>query len=263
MQHTIVKTSPFLITITIKESGKEFEKALKQTIAQWKEDAGIKGWRNGSDIPDEILFKHYSIDAIREDAMEQFIDKLYRKVLSKEEFVPVSAAEVKEMKSIAPFEVDLSVEVLPEAVIDEKKMKKIKLKKTPIAVTPEEVDAAIAQIETRFTTYEAATEGAEIELGDRVLLDTQGFEEKGGKEIVETKVDAFPLLIGSKTFIPGFEEKLIGTKVGQVAEFDITFPKDYHAKEFQGRKVFFVTTIFQIEKAKKPEWTEEFIAQIR
>ena len=99
--------------------------------------------------------------------------------------------------------------------------------------------------------------------GDRVTIDTQGFDKQGGTAIPETKVAAFPLVIGSGSFIPGFEEKMLGKKVGEVVEFDITFPVDYHSEEFKSRKVFFMTTIFKIEKAHKPEWTPEFIEKLR
>lgn len=76
-------------------------------------------------------------------------------------------------------------------------------------------------------------------------------------------MQAFPLVIGSGQFIPGFEEKLIGHKAGEVVEFEITFPKDYHSEAFKNRKVFFVTTIFRIEKPHRPEWTPEFIEKLR
>ena len=262
MQHTINQTNPYLVEITIKESGKEYEKIFAQTLAEWKKNGKVKGFRQGVDIPNEIFFQHYNIETINQDAAGNLVDKLYRKVLSKETLIPVAPADIKEIKSLQPFEVIIEVEVLPTIALDEKKIGKIKLKKTPTDVTDAEVNEAIKQIETKFTTYTVDAD-ATIEAGDRVMVDTLGYEKKDGKELSETKVDAFPLVIGSNTFIPGFEDKLIGAKANSTVEFEITFPKDYHATDFQGKKVFFVTKISDVEKAKKPEFNEEFIEGLR
>ena len=197
---------------------------------------------------------------------------LYALTAQKEGIVPVSAGAVKSIVSECPLEVVLDVEVLPEAIIDEKKMKKIKIKKTETKTEEDEVTSTIAEIEKRFTHYHDAgghsedgfdASSAVVEKGDRVTIDTQGFDKQGGTAIPETKVAAFPLVIGSGSFIPGFEEKMLGKKVGEVVEFDITFPADYHSVEFKNRKVFFMTTIFKIEKAHTPEWTPEFIEKLR
>lgn len=95
-----------------------------------------------------------------------------------------------------------------------------------------------------------------------LLLILKALNHKGAS-IEETHVKSFPLVIGSGQFIPGFEEKLIGHKAGEVVEFDITFPADYHSEKFKGKKVFFMTTIFQVEKPHTPEWTPEFIEKLR
>ncbi len=99
--------------------------------------------------------------------------------------------------------------------------------------------------------------------GDRVTLSTQGYDKKGGDAIPETRVMDFPLVIGSNQFIPGFEAKLVGHSTGEEIVFDITFPTDYHSEAFKGRKVHFVSTLSLVEKAHTPEWTPEFIEQLR
>ncbi|MDD2917254.1 MAG: trigger factor, partial [Candidatus Gracilibacteria bacterium] len=246
--------------------------ARTEAIENIRNNASIKGFRKGAHIPEEVIVKEYGEEMIRERAVNTLLDKIYHKALQKEGIVPVSAGAVKSIVSESPLEVVLDVEVLPEAVIDEKKMKKISLKKTEVAVEEDEVTSTIAEIEKRFTHFHDAGAHSEdgfdasavaIEKGDRVTIDTQGFDKQGGTAIPETKVAAFPLVIGSGSFIPGFEEKMLGKKVGEVVEFDITFPADYHSEEFKSRKVFFMTTIFRIEKAHKPEWTPEFIEKLR
>ncbi|EKD29797.1 MAG: Trigger factor [uncultured bacterium (gcode 4)] len=272
MQTSSKKVSAYMVELTIKENTKEVEKAREEAIELIRKNANIKGFRKGAHIPEDVIIKEYGEEMIRERAVNMLLDKIYQKALQKEGIVPVSAGAVKEVKSESPLEVVLEVEILPTAVIDEKKMKKIKVKKTVVKVEEDEVTSTIAEIEKRFTHFHDAgaesTDGFDasavaIEKGDRVTIDTQGFEKKDGAAIPETKVSAFPLVIGSGSFIPGFEDKMIGKKVGEIAEFDITFPADYHAPEFKNRKVFFMTTIFRIEKAHKPTWDEDFIEKLR
>lgn len=272
MQSSSKKLNAYTVELTIKENAKEFEKARAETIENIRNNATIKGFRKGAHIPEEVIVKEYGEDMIRERTVNTLLDKIYHKALQKEGIIPVSAGSVKSVVSESPLEVVLEVEILPEAIIDEKKMKKIKIKKTEVKTEEDEVTSTIAEIEKRFTHFHDAGAHSEdgfdastvvIEKGDRVTIDTQGFDKQGGKEIPETKVDAFPLVIGSGSFIPGFEDKMLGKKVGEVVEFDITFPADYHSEEFKNRKVFFMTTIFRIEKAHGPEWTPEFIEKLR
>lgn len=272
MQTSSKKLNAYTVELTIKESGKEFDKARTETIDAIRNNASIKGFRKGAHIPEEVIVKEYGEEMIRERAVNTLMDKIYAKALQKEGIVPVSAGAIKSVVSESPLEVILDVEVLPEAIIDENKMKQISLKKTPVAVEEDEVTSTISEIEKRFTHFHDAGGHSEdgfdasavaIEKGDRVTIDTQGFDKQGGTAIPETKVAAFPLVIGSGSFIPGFEEKMLGKKVGEVVEFDITFPDDYHSEEFKSRKVFFMTTIFRIEKAHGPEWTPEFIEKLR
>lgn len=262
MQSIVKKLTSNTVEITIKETGKTFEKYYQKTLTELKKNISLKGFRKGS-APDEVIIKEYGAKLIEAEAIQGFMDDNYQKVLLKEKLIPTGPAAIKEIKSTNPIELILEVEILPEVTVDEKKLARIKLKKTVPTVTVEEVQAEIDRIEKKFTKFQDAAEGALIENGDKVTLDTHGLDKKGGEIIPETRVNAFPLVIGSGSFIPGFEEKLIGAKVGEVIEFDITFPADYHAEAFKKRKVYFITTIFKIEKAVKPEWTPEFIEQLR
>lgn len=260
------------VELTITDSAKEFEKARKAVISDISKNVQIKGFRKGADIPEDILVKEVGAAAIDERAVNHYINANYHDMLAEAKIVPVSAGTVTDIVSLSPLSIKIEVEVLPTVTLDAKKMEKISIKKTVVDITDDEVEAGIKDIERRFTHFhDAGEEGkdgfkadsAVIENGDRVTLDTQGFEKQGGKEIPETKVQAFPLVIGSGQFIPGFEEKLVGHKVGDVVEFEITFPADYHSEEFKNRKVFFMTTIFKLEKPHTPAWDEAFIEKLR
>ncbi len=271
MQITSQKTNAHTVEVIVKDSAKAFEKAREEAIAEIAESVSFKGFRKGN-VPKDVVIREYGEVRVTERAVNSYLDKHYHKILEKTGAIPVAPGNVKNIKSVEPLEIVLELEILPEAKIDEKKMAKVSVEKTLVDATEADAEKAFLEIEKRFTHYhDAGTHGDDgfdasktvIEKGDRVTLDTQGFEKQGGAEIPETKVKAFPLVVGSGQFIPGFEDNLVGRKVGEVVEFEITFPKDYHADAFKGRKVFFVTTVFRLEKPHKPEWTEEFIERLR
>lgn len=264
MQTSLTKTNAHTVELTIKDSTKEFEKAKANAIEHLKEHANLKGFRKGGHIPDDLIVKQFGEAAITEHAVDDYVNSVYRKALLKENIIPVGSGEITKVVSLSPIEIVIVVEVLPDAIVDEKKLSKINVKKTLASVDEADVDMAINQIETRFTKFEKTENlDATIENGDRVVIEANGFTAKDGEAIPETRVQSFPLVIGSKAFIPGFEEQLVGHKVGEVVEFDITFPDTYHAEEFKNRNVYFVVTVFGLEKATKPEWTEAFIEGLR
>ncbi len=263
MQTTIKKLSSNTIELTIKESSAEFEKCRSKVIEELRQHADIKWFRKWSLIPADIIEKHYWNEIIEERAINILINDVYNKTLKKEKIIPTWHAHLKELKSTKPFEVILEIEVLPDVEIDENKMKKIKLKKTWVKVEKDEVEKELELIEKRFTTYKIDEEAKIIESWDKVTIDTLWFECKWWAELPETKVVAFPLVIWSNTFIPGFEDKLIWAKLWEAVEFEITFPADYHSDKFKSKCVFFMTTIVKIEKSVKPTWTEEFIEGLR
>ncbi len=271
MQTTVTKKSPFLLSIEVKESGAEFEKAQKLAIEDFRKNGKINGFKPGT-APDNVIIKQFGQSAIDQHAVDIIIDKIYPKILKKENIIPVAPGNITELKSTNPLEFVIEVEIFPEVTIDEKKLDAIKVKKTNFKVMKKEIDEEIEAIKRRFTHYHEAgvhaDDGADtshtaIENGDRATVTAQGYDKKGGDAIPETAVPSYPLVIGSGNFIPGFEEKLIGAKAGDEVAFDITFPVDYHSEEFKGRKVHFVVNVEKVEKPHAPEFTEDFIEKLR
>jgi trigger factor len=272
MQSTVTRKNSYTLSVTIKESGAELEKAKKHVIETIREKGKVKGFKQGSNIPDHVIIREYGEVAIEQQALDHLVEKLYPKVLKKENIIPVAPGNITELKSKDPIELTIEIEVFPEITIDEKKLAKIKVARTSVVVEESEIDAEIDAVKARFTHFHGAGEhtddGADtshtaIEKGDRVTITAQGYDKKGGEAIQETYVPSYPLVIGSGSFIPGFEEELIGAKVGDEVGFNITFPKDYHSDDFKGRKVHFVANIEKLEKPHTPEFTEDFIEKLR
>lgn len=204
MKTTLKKLPKCLYEVTIEDSATEYEKCRKKAITDLSKRVQIKGFRKGAEIPEAMIVKEVGAAAIADEALDQYLKKNYPKVLEETKIVPVAPGSVTKIESLDPLVIVLQIETLPEVKVDEKKMDKIKLKKTEVSIDPTEVDETIKEIERRFTHFHDAgsksedgfdTGNVQIESGDRVTLDTQGFEKQGGEAIPETKVQAFPLVI--------------------------------------------------------------------
>ena len=250
-----------VVELIIEVDTKNVAKYRKQAVAYLTKNADIQGFRKGH-VSEAVVVKHYGEDYIAQMTVDFAIDKVYKEALKKENLLPVAQGEIKEVISQNPMKIRMAVEVFPTIEIDDK-YKKISLKKKVVTVEAKEVKAALDDIQKRFTTFAENTDKkAKVEQGDRVTITTQGFDDKG-KELANTNMQAYPLVIGSKMMVPGFEEGLIGTKIGDNLDLPINFPKDYHNSEFAGLKTTFKVAIDKLEKFETPEFTPKFIKDLR
>lgn len=250
------------ISLTIEETAENIVKHRKGVISYLTKNADIKGFRKGANIPEAVIIKHFGDDHINSMVVEAAIDELFKKALREEKIIPVAQAEIKEVVSQSPLKFVVEVEVFPTVEIDEK-YKKVSIDKTPVAVSADEVKAALEDIQTRFTTFQKSEDPKyKAKIGDRVTIDTDGFDTKWVL-LEATSMKSYPLVLGSNMLVPGFEEKIVWASVWADLELDIPFPKDYHNAEFAGKKTVFKVKVLGIESSVKPEFTAEFIKQLR
>ena len=249
-----------VVELIVEADVKEVAKFRKQAIKFLSENTEIKGFRKWANIPENILVKQVGESRVNETIVNFAIDDLYRKALLESKVVPVAQGEIKEIISQNPLKIKIHVEVLPEVTIDEAKMKKIKLTRKKISVSAKEVTDALWDIEKKFTKFEETTKKAKM--GDRVTIDTDGYD-KSWKIMETTSMRAYPLVLGSGLLVPGFEEGIVWSKAWDEIELDITFPKDYHNADFAGLETKFKVKIIKVEASEKPEFTPEFIEQLR
>ncbi|MFK7780379.1 MAG: trigger factor [Candidatus Gracilibacteria bacterium] len=250
-----------IVELVVEENINGVVKYRKHALAHLEKNADIKGFRKGAKIPENILVRQYGDEYINKMVIDFAIDGIYRAALSKEKIMPVAQAEIKEILSESPLKFKIHIEVFPAIEIDSK-YKKIKLSKQKISVSAAEVKAAIEEIETKFTKFEEATDKkAKAKMGDRITIDTEGFE--NGKKLENTTMVEYPLVLGTNILVPGFEEQIVGAITGDDLELPVDFPKDYHNTGFAGKKTTFKVKVKKIEKAVKPEFTPEFIEQLR
>lgn len=250
-----------IVELTVEESVENVAKQRKKAIAYLTENAEVKGFRKGAKIPEEIIVRQFWEDHINRMTIDYSIDKMYRESLKKEKIMPVAQGEIKEIVSESPLIIKIHVEVFPTVEIDAK-YKKVSLTKEKVSVSAEEVKNALAEIETKFTKFEETTDKkVKLKMWDKATITTMGYENQ--KELENTNMVEYPLVLGSNILVPWFEEQLVWAKIGDELEFPIDFAADYHNADFANKKTTFKVTIHKIEKAVKPEFTEEFIEQLR
>lgn len=278
MQATSKIINAHTLEVTIKESAAEMEHYKKSAAKKIAEVRQFQGFRKGDEVPVDVIAREVGEDRLMSEALDEALQTLYPKALKKLEINPIDMGELTKVTSMSPLEVVLTVEIMPEIKLDFKKIEKIKVAVPEVSVTDEELEKEMDEIVARSTHFHTrgAHDGhhhdengdvpvvtdAAIADGDRVRVNALGYDKKGGKADDKMALNDFELTIGAKMMIPGFEEALIGAKEGDVVEFDITFPKDYHSEEFAGKNAFFSCTILTVEYPHKPEWNEEFIEQV-
>lgn len=263
MKSELKKLENSVVELTIEEDAKNIAKHRKNVIKDLEKNADIKGFRKGTKIPEALLVKHFGEQAISSMCIEKAIDEAYQAALRENSLLPMGQAKIMEVSSESPLVFKLEVEVYPEIEIKKADYEKVSIKKTSVRVTQKEIDSTVEDIQKRLTNYvKSEDESYEAQTGDKVFIDTEGFDLEGNF-LDSTKMENYPLMLGSNMLVPGFEEKLEGAKVGQELELDITFPADYHNANFAWKETKFKVKVNSIEKAEKPEITPEFTKAIR
>ena len=201
----------------------------------------------------------YGKEVFYEDAANALIPDAYEKALEEcsEEIVSSPKIEVVTIEAGAPFVFTAEVALKPEVKLG--KYKGVKVDKIDVSVTEEEIDAEINK-EREANSRTITVEDRPVKDGDETVIDFEGFVD--GVAFEGGKGENYPLTIGSGTFIPGFEEKLIGAQIGQEVEVDVTFPEDYHAQELKGKAAIFKCTVKEIKEKELPALDDEFASEV-
>lgn len=250
-----------IVELIVEESIDNIAKSKDKAIKHLQKNAEIKWFRKWASIPENVVVKHFWEEYINRMAIDFSIDHIYKDSIRKEWIIPVAQWEIKEIISENPLIIKIHIETLPTVEI-KNDYKKISLKKKEISVSDEEVTNSLNDIEKRFTKF-VKEDNIDYKalLWDRVSIDTEWYE--NGTLLDNTSMKNYPLVLGSNLLVPGFEEKIVWAKTWETLEFPVVFPKDYHNNDFAWKETTFKVTIKSIEKAVKPEFTPEFIEQLR
>jgi len=239
--------------ITIKIDGEIWANALDKAYKKASKKAKIDGFRPGK-APKSIFMKKYGVESLFLDASDYCIEDAYRKMLEDNKDLDIVAQPQVDIKSIDEkyIEYVFTLTLKPEVKLG--KYKELNAKKEKVTVKKEEIQEAIDKMREQYK--ENVVKEGTVENGDIAIIDFEGF--KDGIAFEGGKGENYSLTIGSNTFIPGFEEQLIGMKAGEEKDINVTFPEDYHAEELKGQPVVFKVKVNEVKEVKLPELDKDF-----
>ena len=244
--------------LTIEVPASEFEKALQSAYNKQKKSISVPGFRKGK-VPRQMVEKMYGPEIFYEDAANELIPTAYEEELKNCDLEIVSrpTVDIVQIKKGENFIFTAEVAVKPEVTLGE--YKGMEVDKTSTRVTQKEVEAKIKE-EAEKNARTVTVEGRPVQDGDEVILDFEGFVD--GEAFEGGKGENYPLTIGSGSFIPGFEEQLVGAEAEKEIEVKVTFPEEYHAEELKGKEAVFKCTVHEIKEKQIPEIDDEFAAEV-
>lgn len=244
-------------TLKITAPAAEVNAGYKKAVQKIADQANIPGFRKGK-APRAIIEMHYGKEAVKQEAFEIVANKAYSEALDQEKLIPVSDPKVEESTFEEGKDMELTIKVTlkPEPELGE--YKGLHVDKKEVEVTDEQVDAQIKDMMGRDAKMVVAEEGAVIEKGDFAIIDFAGTVD--GEPFSGGEGKGYPLEVGSNSFIPGFEDQLVGLSKGDSTDVEVTFPEDYFVKDLAGKEAVFKVNIQDVKRKELPELNDEYVA---
>lgn len=244
-------------TLKITAPAAEVNAGYKKAVQKIADQANIHGFRKGK-APRAIIEMHYGKEAVKQEAFEIVANKAYSEALDQEKLIPVSDPKVEESTFEEGKDMELTIKVTlkPEPELGE--YKGLHVEKKEVEVTDEQVDAQIKDMMGRDAKMVVAEEGAVIEKGDFAIIDFAGTVD--GEPFSGGEGKGYPLEVGSNSFIPGFEDQLVGLSKGDSTDVEVTFPEDYFVKDLAGKEAIFKVNIQDVKRKELPELNDEYVA---
>ena len=244
-------------TLKITAPAAEVNAGYKKAVQKIADQANIPGFRKGK-APRAIIEMHYGKEAVKQEAFEIVANKAYSEALDQEKLIPVSDPKVEESTFEEGKDMELTIKVTlkPEPELGE--YKGLHVEKKEVEVTDDQVDAQIKDMMGRDAKMVVAEEGAVIEKGDFAIIDFAGTVD--GEPFSGGEGKGYPLEVGSNSFIPGFEDQLVGLSKGDSTDVEVTFPEDYFVKDLAGKEAIFKVNIQDVKRKELPELNDEYVA---
>lgn len=244
-------------TVTVELTKTELEPAVNKAYLKYRKDIAIPGFRKGK-APRVVIEAAYGKHVFFEDAIEEMFPQIYQEAVMTQDMKPVGRPSVSDMNIADDDSVTLTIVTDLYPAVSLGQYKGIEVEKVNAEVKESEVDAEIdrmAQNVARISTVERPAKD-----GDTVVIDFEGFLNgvafKGGKG------ENHELVLGSGSFIPGFEEQVVGMSAGEEKDINVTFPENYHASELAGKEVTFKVKVHEVKETVLPEKDDEFVKDV-
>ena len=239
-----------------KVEGENWKNALDKSFLKNVKEAKVDGFRKGK-CPRDVFEKKYGVEALYNDAVDIVLPGLYTEVLKESALEPVVQPSI-DIKEINKDGVGIEFTIITAPVANVKKYTGLKVTREKVKVTDEEITEEINRLKDQYA--EIAVKEGKIESGDTAVIDFEGF--KDGVAFEGGKGENYPLEIGSNTFIPGFEDALIGLSTGDKKDIPLTFPENYPSEELKGAKVVFKVTVHEVKTRLIPELDKDFFTDL-
>ena len=258
MSLQVEKMEKNMAKLTIEVSAEDVEKAMQSAYQKAKGRISIPGFRKGK-APRKMIEQMYGKGVFLEDAVNALIPEHYSKALGECELEIVSQPKIDLVQTEPGKALIFTAEVAvkPEVTLGE--YKGVEVPKSEIEVTDEEVDAEVKK-EQEKNSRTINVEDRAAQLNDIVTIDFEGSVD--GVPFDGGQATEYPLTLGSNTFIPGFEDQLVGAKVGDDVDVKVTFPEEYQAKELAGKEAIFKCAVKKIEAKELPELDDDFAKDV-
>ena len=258
MSLQVEKLEKNMAKLTIEVSADDLEKALQSAYKKQKNKINLPGFRKGK-VPRQMIEKMYGSEIFYDDAINELMPKAYAEAYDECELDIVSRPEVDvvQIEKGKPFIFTAEVAVKPEVTLGE--YKGLEVDKISTRVTQKEVEEKLKE-EAEKNARTVTVEDRAVQDGDEVIMDFEGFVD--GETFEGGKGENYPLTIGSGSFIPGFEEQLVGAEAEKEVEVKVTFPEDYHAEELKGKDAVFKCIVHEIKTKEIPEIDDEFASEV-
>ena len=258
MSLQVEKLEKNMAKLTIEASAEDFEKAIQKVYLKARGKINIPGFRKGK-APRKLIEKMYGTGVFYEDAANDLIPTAYAEALKDCDLEIVSRPEINvtQIESGKPFIFTAEVAVKPEVTLGE--YKGVEVEKSDVEVTEEDINKEVDK-ERENNSRTIDVDDRAVESGDIIKLDFDGSVD--GVPFAGGKAENYTLTIGSGSFIPGFEDQLIGTKIGEEKDVTVTFPEDYHEKSLAGKEAVFKCKVNAISVKELPEADDEFASEV-
>ena len=244
--------------LTVEVDAEKFNQALDQAFKKVQKQVTVPGFRKGK-VPRVIFEQRFGVEALYQDALDIILPEAYAGAVEETGIEPVSQPQIdiEQIGKGQPLIFTAEVTVKPEVKLGE--YKGLEVEKFDIEVTDEDVENELKQLQERHAEL-VVKEDEPAENGDTVVIDFEGFVD--GEAFEGGKAENYALELGSGSFIPGFEDQLVGVKAGDEKEINVTFPEEYHAKELEGKPAVFKVKVHEVKVKELPELNDEFAVDV-
>ena len=244
--------------IKIKVEGKKWEEAMEKAYKKASSNFQVDGFRKGH-APKNVFLKKYTQERLNFDCADVCLDDAYNDMIKKAKDLEIVAQPEIGINEISEKGVEFIFKLTLKPEVKLGKYKGLGVKKDKVSVSKEEIEHEIEHIRSHYTENVIKEKG-KVENGNIAVIDFEGF--KDGVAFPGGKGENYSLEIGSNTFIPGFEDQVIGMKKGETKDIEVTFPKDYHSEDLKGAKATFKVTVNEIKEKRIPELDADFFEDL-